>query len=254
MSSRDEPEAEDYESDVSLEEEDEELIWRVFYGPAEQKTRLAQLDSIQDLSDSFDDSDDDVDEYLNDDDLTDLSDIDDPQLVAKYKELKQAKINANLTEEEERRLLLSNFTEDQMEKYEAYRRVTINKPGVKKVCNSVLGYSLPQNIVVVLAGLSKLLLSEVITRAYEVQQREFKAKLILDIENKKKQKRKILKSLEEGIEIEVDHKPLKYLGDENQPLKPEHLREAWRLYKLESSGAFNSQWRRQGESDGKFFR
>lgn len=247
-------EEDEYESDVSLEEEDEELIWRVFYGPAEQKTRLAQLQHMQDFPDSFDDSEEEDDEDLDAEYFTDLSDIDDPQLVAKYKELKQAKINANLTEEEERRLLLSNFTEEQMEKYEAYRRVTINKPGVKKVCNSVLGYSLPQNIVVVLAGLSKLLLSEVITRAYEVQQREFKAKLILDIENKKKQKRKILKSLEEGIEIEVDHKPLQYLGDLQQPLKPEHLREAWRLYKVENSGAFNSQWRRQGEADGKLFR
>lgn len=247
-------EEEEYESDVSLEEEDEELIWRVFYGPAEQKTRLAQLQHMQDFPDSFDDSEEDDDEDLHDEYFTDLSDIDSPQLVAKYKELKKAKINAELTEEEERRLLLSNFTEEQMEKYEAYRRVTVNKPGVKKVCNSVLGYSLPQNIVVVLAGLSKLLLSEVITRAYEVQQREFKAKLILDIENKKKQKRNILKSLEEGVEIEVDHKPLQYLGDLKQPLKPEHLREAWRLYKIENSGAFNSQWRRQGEADGKFFR
>ncbi|ODV65237.1 histone-fold-containing protein [Hyphopichia burtonii NRRL Y-1933] len=239
-----------YQSDVSLEEEDEELIWRVFYSPLEERARQNEEPSLSD-EESDEENDDDVDV---DEDLTDLSDIDDPELVAKYRELKQSNITDDLSEEQERRLLLSSFTEEQMEKYEAFRRTTVNKPGVKKIVNSVLGHSIPQNVAVVLAGLSKLLLGELITRAFEVQEREFKAKLIMDIDNKKKQKRKILKSLEEGREIEVDHKPLVYAGDFKQPLKPEHIQEAWRLYKLENSSVFNAQWRRQGEADGRFFR
>lgn len=42
---------------------------------------------------------------------------------------------------------------------------------------------------------------------------------------------------------------------DRQPLKPEHLREAWRLYKLESGTVPAAQWRRQGgDGDGKMFR
>lgn len=236
-------EDDDHLSDVSLDEEDEELIWRVFYSSLEEKSRDSPLiDAGSEFSES------DELEYLSD-----ISDIDDAELVSKYKELKSQNIG-NLNEEEKKRLIIANFTDDQMERFESYRRMTVNKPGVKKVCNGVLGHSIPQNIAVVLAGLSKLFLGEIITRAFEIQERENKAQLILDIDNKKKQKLDILKSLENGKEIEVDDRKLQYQGDTQKPLLPEHIREAWRLYKLENSGVFNAQWRNQGDADGKLFR
>ena len=222
-------------SDVSLDEEDEELIWRVFYSPLEEK-KTAEHPERQD-----------------DEDVSDLSDIDDAELVAKYQALKSQE-NRPLTEDEKRRLLITSFTEDQMERFEAYRRMTVNKPGVKKVCNSVLGHSIPQNIAVVMAGLSKLLLGDIITRAFEVQERENKAQLILDIEAKKRSKREVIRKLAAGEDItEVPEKKL-YSGDVRMPLQPDHIREAWRLYRLENSGTFLSQWRTLGEGDGKMFR
>ncbi|CUM56304.1 uncharacterized protein AC631_05685 [Debaryomyces fabryi] len=230
-------------SDVSLDEEDEELIWKVFYSSLEKETR--------DSPDGENESE--LSENEEFDDLSDISDIDDPELISEYKELKSQTIG-NLNEEEKKRLIIGNFTDDQMERFESYRRMTVNKPGVKKICNGVLGHSIPQNIAVVLAGLSKLFLGEIITRAFEIQEREHKAQLILDIDNKKKQKLDILKSLENGKEIEVDDRKLQYRGDTQRPLLPEHIREAWRLYKLENSGVFNAQWRAQGDSDGKLFR
>lgn len=236
-------EDDDHLSDVSLDEEDEELIWRVFYSSLEEKTRDSSL-----IDDGGEFSESDELDYLSD-----ISDIDDPELVSKYKELKSQNIGS-LNEEEKKRLIIANFTDDQMERFESYRRMTVNKPGVKKVCNGVLGHSIPQNIAVVLAGLSKLFLGEIITRAFEIQEREDKAQLILDIDNKKKQKLDILKSLENGKEIEVDDRKLQYRGDNKKPLLPEHIREAWRLYKLENSGVFNAQWRSQGDADGKLFR
>lgn len=232
------------QSDVSLDEEDEELIWRVFYAPIEERSRSASAHLTDDHSDSED----------SESSITDLSDIEDPELVSKYRELRNTKIEDSLKPDDEKRLLLSNFDEEKMKKYEAFRTLTINKIGVKKVCNSVLGHSIPQNIAVIMAGLSKTLVAEIITRAFEVQEREFKANLIMDIERKKNQKREILKSLEEGKEVEVDDKPLEYQGDKGQPLQPEHIREAWRLYRLENSGVFNAQFRRQGEADGLMFR
>lgn len=234
-------------SDVSLDEEDEELIWRVFYGPLEERSKV----NYQNDSMGPSEYEDDLEE---DEELTDLSDIDDPELVSKYRDLKNPSLAFNLSEEERKRLLMSSFSNEQMERFEAYRRMTVNKPGVKKVCNSVLGHSIAQNISVVLAGLSKLLLSEIITRAFEIQERHNKAKLIQDINTKKRQKKTILRSLENGIEVEVDDRRLEYQGDKQLPLQPEHIREAWRLYNLENSGSFDAQWHKQGEADGTLFR
>lgn len=227
--------SDEYASDVSLEEEDEELIWRVFYSKMENGEYSSEL------------------EHEDDSDIS-LDGIDDPELVRKYLDLKANKVEKDLSIEEKKRLLISNFTEEQMQRFEAYRRMTINKPSVKKISNSVLGHSIAQNIALVLAGISKLYLGEIVTKAFEVQERENKGRLITDIANKKTQKRDILKRLEEGSDIEVEDEPLKYDGDKLQPLQPHHIREAWRLYQLENSGAPLAQWRREGEADGKMFR
>lgn len=261
-------------SDVSLDEEDEELIWRVFYGDYESKINSNNNSGYPSDYESEDysssralalvepessglkrkrEADDDVHDEL------DLSDIDDPELVAKYKSLKALQdLPVSdlpvLNEEEKKRLIISSFTDEQMDKFESYRRMTVNKAGVKKVCNGVLGHLIAQNIAVVLAGLSKLFLGEIITRAMEIQQRNYRAKLIVDVENKKKQKREILKSLENGKDVEVEDVKLEYLGDKQHSLQPEHIREAWRLYNLENSSALNASWRQQGDSDGKKFR
>lgn len=149
-------------SDVSLDEEDEELIGRVFYGDAND---AAEDDGVAELLES---------------ELELVAQVD-PDLVRKYRQLKT---NTVLNEEERKRLVMSSFSSDQMDRFEAYRRTTINKPGVKKICNGVLGHSIPQNIAVVLAGLSKLFVSEIITKAFEVQEKEFKADLWLQIDQR----------------------------------------------------------------------
>ncbi|KAK6453861.1 transcription initiation factor TFIID subunit 11 [Scheffersomyces xylosifermentans] len=245
-------EREDNYSDVSLDEEDEELIWRVFYSRLE-KNGYSLKDSPEDYYEENDSSSEEEGDD-EDEEISDISDIDDPELVAKYRDLKEKKIDKTLDEEQKKRLLIANFTDEQMERFESYRRMTVNKPGVKKICNGVLGHSIPQNIAVVLAGISKSLLGEVISRALELQERDHKAKLILDIDFKKRQKREILDSLDRGQEIEVDDRRLQYEGDKVKPLQPNHIREAWRLYRLENSSVPSSQWRRQGDADGKIFR
>lgn len=236
---------EEEDSDVSLDEEDEELIWRVFFS-GERNGDEEDEEDEQGEENSLDDG---IDVYD-----VDLDDINDPELVAKYKSLIELKVDKNISEEEKKRLLTSNLTNSQMDRFEAYRGMKLNRPGVKKICNGVLGHSIPNQMAVVLSGISKLLLGEIITRAFEVQERDNKARLIEDISFKKKQKQKILKDVESGKEVEIDEKRLHFEGDIPQPLQPSHIREAWRLYKLESSSAFSSQWRKQGDSDGKFFR
>lgn len=226
--------SDDNPSDVSLDEEDEELIWRVFY-------------SAQDDQDGANAQNDDSD-------LSDLLDIEDQQLVAQYRQLK-AEENAPLDADEKKRLLIASFSDDQMERFESYRRMTVNKPGVKKICNSVLGQLIPQNIAVVMAGLSKLLLGDIITKAFEVQEQEYKSQLVADIEEKKRRKKEVIARLAKGEDVElVPEKKLEYMGDRKLPLQPEHVREAWRLYKLESSGSFLTKYQTQGDGDGLLFR
>lgn len=208
-------------SDVSLDEEDEELIGRVFYSGVLGNANDEQLAISED-----------EDELSS---ISDLEDIGEPELVAKYKRLRTKTVDKDLSEEERKRLMMMNFSNDQMDRFEAYRRTTINKPGVKKVCHSVLGHSVPQNVAVILAGLSKLFLSEIITRAFDVQEKEFKSRLILDIDEKKQRKKKALQNLELQDSVLVNNTLLTYEGDTPQSLKPEHIREAIRLYKLENN-------------------
>lgn len=233
--------SESFQSDVSLDEEDEEFIWKVFYSKLE-------ADSAGNAIGSGD---------ANELDLSDISDIEEafPELVQKYKQLKNRE-SEQLTEDQQKAILMSSLSQEQMDRFEAYRRMAVNKAGVRKVCNGILGNTMPQNIAVVMGGLLKQLLSEIISLAFDVQEREYKAQLILDIDEKKKRKRDSIKKLalgDESLPAEPERK-LEYMGDYKLPLTPDHIREAWRIFQTQGSGAFQSKWRSQGECDGKFFR
>ena len=155
----------------------------------------SELDESEESEDTSEEEEEETgDEDFDEDDLSDLSDIDDPALVATYKALMSEKVNKNLGEEEQKTIDI-NFTDDQMERFEAYRRMTVNKPGVKKICNGIVGHTIPQIIAVVMAGVSKLFLGEIISKAFEIQERNSKGRLLMDIETKKKQ-REIISSLQ----------------------------------------------------------
>lgn len=244
MSDREEKEDSDALSDISLEEEDEELIWRVFYNTRERSLR-AENNEL------------DEDENIDIESLSDLSELDDPELVEQYHRLKDSKFVEELTQEEKNKLIVSAFSEDHMDRFVAYRRVGINKPGIKKLCNGFLGQSVSQNMAIALSGISKVFLGEIITRAFEIQEREYKAQLKEDIEEKKRQKLENIRKMDKKETEEADSNTipkLEYNGSTIRPLQPCHIREAWRLYRLENEGVFSGQRRRQGEADGRLFR
>lgn len=239
----------DYSSDVSLDEEDEELIWRVFYEAFEHSK-----DGPDDNDYSNFDDDSEIDSDNTSVTSEDLIAVEDEDLVKEYRKMKEMKFDKNLDEERKQQLLILNLPNDQMERYESFRRLRINKPGIKKLCNGVLGHSVHQSIVSSICGMAKMFVGDIITRGFEVQEREAKAKLNEDIEGKKMQKREILKSLASGMEVEVDDTRLHYSGDDVQPLQPHQIREAWRLFKLENSVDYNCLWRSQGDANGQMFR
>lgn len=152
-------------------------------------------------------------------------------------------INNDTQDRERLKLLLAKLSEEQMNRYEAFRRANLNRTGIKKLANAVLNQSITANVAVTLSGLAKVFVGELVEKAREVEQqmdREFLAQAT--------KKRK----LEDGTE-EIGGE------EETQPpllaLRPEHMREAWRLYRKEMGTVPNAHWRRQGgEGDGRFFR
>lgn len=210
-------------SDISLDEEDEALIWKVFYSKNED-VHTSIDERIQHERENESESES----------MSNFSDIEDDDLVSRYKELKYNKID-NLNEEEKNQLLVSQFTNEQMDRFESYRRMKLNKPGIKKVCSTELGHSVPQNLSIALAGLGKLLLGEVITKAFEVQEKEDKRQLVFDIERKKKYKKNLTQKTAPIDGVNWDQTKLNYGGDYRKPLQSKHIREAWRLLNLEGS-------------------
>ncbi|KAK7203492.1 hTAFII28-like protein conserved region-domain-containing protein [Myxozyma melibiosi] len=124
---------------------------------------------------------------------------------------------------EEIKSVISSFTDEQMDRYETFRRANINRGGVKKLANAVLNQSITNTVAVAISGFSKVFLGEVIERALDVQQR-----------------------MDPGDGVNP------YAAQ--RPLLAVHIREAWRLYRQETGMVPAAQWRREGRGEGRMFR
>jgi transcription initiation factor TFIID subunit 11 len=63
---------------------------------------------------------------------------------------------------------LDGFDEEQMQRYEAYRRAGLPKPVVKKYLSSVLGCAVQPSTTIVVAGAAKIFIGELTEKSLDI--------------------------------------------------------------------------------------
>ncbi|XP_072396501.1 transcription initiation factor TFIID subunit 11 [Diabrotica undecimpunctata] len=101
-----------------------------------------------------------------------LPQISQSQILNSPKPKKEIKSKKELEEEEREKMqvLVSNFTEDQLDRYEMYRRSAFPKAAIKRLMQTITGCSVSQNVVIAMAGIAKVFVGEVVEGGLDVME------------------------------------------------------------------------------------
>jgi len=128
------------------------------------------------------------------DDRTPLFDTPTTPLPGGKEEKEKLKKEQEKQEREKMQFLVSNFTEDQLDRYAMYRRASFPKATIRRLMQTITGNSsMGHNVIIAMAGIAKVFVGEVVEIALHEMER---------------------------------------LGESGQPIKPKHLREAVRKLRV----------------------
>ncbi|AMD21639.1 HFL217Cp [Eremothecium sinecaudum] len=218
-----------------------------------------------------------------------------------------------LDQQQVRKLFVDHLDEEQMNRYEVFKRASLAKNQIKKISSVVTNQTVAANVNLLLGGIGKLLVGEIVEKALDVKQKWLLSMMVNKFHERKVIGNKLKKHLKKltilvgtasGIDDEVDEEESdSYYDDDkeetafvlesnkllkssknteeirvriikqynilvtqfnklnvsvekyiNSPLLPEHIHEAWRLYRLENDTVLSAHWRTQGEGNGLLFR
>ncbi|XP_001952262.1 transcription initiation factor TFIID subunit 11 [Acyrthosiphon pisum] len=73
-------------------------------------------------------------------------------------------------EREKMRVLVSNFTEEQLDRYEMFRRSVFPKAAIKRIVQTITGNSVSQNVVIAMSGIAKVFIGEIVEEALDIME------------------------------------------------------------------------------------